>query len=142
MKVVLVLGYFDPIHRGPIYRLKEAKRLGDKLVAVIHRDECCVKKKGYVFIPLEDKLEVLKAIKYIDEVIICYKECDLTVAQISKELKPAIFAKGGDRTPENMPKEELKVCEELGIEFVYNVGGGKVQSSSRLVDEVKKIPER
>jgi len=139
MKVVLVSGYFDPIHRGHIYHLKEAKMLGDKLVALIHRDECCVRKKGYVFMPLEDRLEVLKAIKYVDEVLICSEECDLTAAQILKELKPAIFAKGGDRIPENMPREELKVCEELGIKIVYNVGGGKVQSSSWLVDKVKRF---
>ena len=36
--------------------------------------------------------------------------------------KPDIFVKGGDRTPENMPPEELDTCERLGIRIVYNVG--------------------
>jgi len=137
MRVVLVSGYFDPIHRGHIYHFRDAKVLGDKLVAFIHRDECCIKKKGYVFMPLEDRLEVLKAIRYVDEVVVCSEGCDLTATQILRKLKPAIFAKGGDRTPETMPREELKACEELGIKIVYNVGGGKIQSSSQLVDRVK-----
>jgi D-beta-D-heptose 7-phosphate kinase/D-beta-D-heptose 1-phosphate adenosyltransferase len=48
-RVVLASGFFDPPHRGHVAYLREAKRLGDWLVVRIHRDECCVKKKGYCF---------------------------------------------------------------------------------------------
>ena len=41
------------------------------------------------------------------------------------------FANGGDRTTENTPEQE--VCEELGVQMVWGVGGGKIQSSSELV---------
>lgn len=62
-------GFFDPIHRGHVRLLKDARLLGDRLVVGVHRDECCVRKKGFCFMPLEDRLEVLKAMKCVDEVI-------------------------------------------------------------------------
>ena len=140
--VVLASGFFDPPHRGHIAYLKEAKKLGDWLVVTIHRDECCVKKKGYCFMPLEDRIAVIEAIKYVDEVVVCSESCDLTTCDILRSVKPKIFAKGGDRTPENMPCSEVEVCEKLGIKVVYGVGGGKVQSSSWIVKNCKKALTR
>ncbi|MEM3640420.1 MAG: adenylyltransferase/cytidyltransferase family protein [Candidatus Bathyarchaeia archaeon] len=136
--VILVSGFFDPPHRGHIAYLQEAKKLGDWLVVHIHRDECCVRKKGYCFMPLEDRLAVVGAIRYVDELIVCEPTCDLTVCDALRNVKPDIFAKGGDRTPENMPKSEVELCEKLGIKIVYGVGGGKVQSSSWLVEKIEK----
>ena len=45
-------------------------------------------------------------------------------------LRPSIFANGGDR--EDVPEKEI--CEKLGIETVFGVGGGKIQSSSKLIE--------
>ena len=47
-----------------------------------------------------------------------------------------LFANGGDRTNTNTP--EKKLCEELGIKMLWNVGGGKIQSSSDLVESVSE----
>jgi len=136
--VVLASGFFDPPHRGHIAYLREAKKLGDWLVVTIHRDECCVKKKGYCFMPLEDRIAVIEAIKYVNEGVVCSESCDLTTCNILRSVKPKIFAKGGDRTPENMPRSEVELCKRLGTKIVYGVGGGKVQSSSLLVKNCKK----
>ncbi|MCD6431223.1 adenylyltransferase/cytidyltransferase family protein [Candidatus Bathyarchaeota archaeon] len=138
MKTVLVSGFFDPLHRGHIEYFREAKKLGDKLIVHVHRDECCVKKKGYCFMPLEDRKAVLEAIKYVDEVVVCGEDCDLTVAKDLERIKPDVFAKGGDRTLENLPKSEVETCRKFGIEIAFGVGGGKVQSSSWLVDKFRK----
>jgi glycerol-3-phosphate cytidylyltransferase-like family protein len=89
--------------------------------------------------PLEDRRAVIEAIKYVDEVVVCGEACDLTVCDILHTVKPNIFAKGGDRTPENMPKSEVELCEKLGIKIVYGVGGGKAQSSSWLVENFAKV---
>lgn len=132
-RVVLASGFFDPLHRGHVAYLREAKKLGDWLVVSIHRDECCVKKKGYCFMPLEDRIAVVEAIRYVDEIIVCKSPCDLTTCDALLSVRPHIFAKGGDRTPENMPRSEVELCLRLGIKIVYGVGGGKVQSSSWLV---------
>ncbi|MBC7130619.1 adenylyltransferase/cytidyltransferase family protein [Candidatus Bathyarchaeota archaeon] len=135
---VLVSGFFDPPHRGHIAYLKAARELGDSLVVLIHRDECCVKKKGYCFMPLEDRAAVIGALRYVDEVIICESDCDLTTCHALKKVRPAIFAKGGDRTPSNMPPTEVDLCRNLGIQIVYGVGGSKVQSSSWIVENCRK----
>ncbi|MEM0253226.1 MAG: adenylyltransferase/cytidyltransferase family protein [Candidatus Bathyarchaeia archaeon] len=138
MKKILVSGFFDPPHRGHIAYLKAAKELGGDLIVLIHRDECCVKKKGYCFMPLEDRVAVIGAIRYVDQVIACEPGCDLTSCSALEKIKPDIFAKGGDRSPENMPASEVELCKKLGIEIVYGVGGGKIQSSSWLIENYKK----
>jgi D-beta-D-heptose 7-phosphate kinase/D-beta-D-heptose 1-phosphate adenosyltransferase len=131
---VLVSGFFDPVHRGHIAYFREAKRLGDWLVVATHRDECCIRKKGSCFMPLEDRIAILEAIKYVDEVVVCEPGCYLTSCNFLLRVKPDIFAKGGDRTPKNMPKAELELCEKLDIKIVYGVGGEKIQSSSWLLN--------
>jgi len=88
--------------------------------------------------PLEDRVAILEAIKYVDEIVVCGPTCDLTTLEILQKVKPQIFAKGGDRTPENMPPSEVELCRKLGIKIVYGVGGGKVQSSSWLVKNFEK----
>jgi D-beta-D-heptose 7-phosphate kinase/D-beta-D-heptose 1-phosphate adenosyltransferase len=110
-------------------------------VVSIHRDECCVKKKGYCFMPLEDRLAIIEALRFVDEVIVCGSSCDLTTCEALQTVKPQIFAKGGDRTPDNMPKSEVELCEKLGTKIVYGVGGGKVQSSSWLVENFEKAKQ-
>jgi len=110
-------------------------------VVSIHRDECCVKKKGYCFMPLEDRLAIIEALRFVDEVIVCGSSCDLTTCEALQTVKPQIFAKGGDRTPDNMPKSEVELCEKLGTKIVYGVGGGKVQSSSWLVKNFEKAKQ-
>jgi glycerol-3-phosphate cytidylyltransferase len=136
-KVVLVCGGFDPIHVGHIRQFKEAKRLGDKLVVVLNTDAWLMRKKEYVFMPFQERKEILESIKYVDEVVPCIDKDD-TVAKTLEHLKPSIFAKGGDRTPENMPRAEIETCDRLGIKIVYGVGGNKIQSSSWLIDKIRK----
>jgi mannose-6-phosphate isomerase-like protein (cupin superfamily) len=45
-----------------------------------------------------------------------------------------VFANGGDRTEQNIPEIEY---QDDNIEFVFNVGGGKTNSSSHLLQEWK-----
>ena len=58
---------------------------------------------------------------------------DGTVCEAIRTHKPTYFANGGDRTSENTP--EKRVCEELGVTMLWNVGGQKIQSSSILVEK-------
>lgn len=140
--VVAVCGGFDPIHIGHIRHFKEAKALGDELVVVLNSDDWLLKKKGYVFMPWEERKEILESIKHVDRVIPYEVTSDGSVAKTLEKLKPDVFAKGGDRIPDNMPTAETEVCERLGIKLVYGVGGEKVQSSSWLVDEFRKRGQR
>jgi len=70
-----------------------AKELEDWLVISIHRDECCAKKNGYCFMPLEDRLAVIEAIRYVDEVVICNSPCDLTTAMPCERLNLTFLRK-------------------------------------------------
>ena len=58
----------------------------------------------------------------------------MSVCRELRELKPDIFANGGDRKGKNIVMPEVDVCREIGCKDVYSVGrGGKVQSSSWLL---------
>jgi len=45
--------------------------------------------------------------------------------------KPDIWAKGSDRTPDNMLQSEIDVCKEIGCKIVYGVGD-KLNASSKM----------
>ena len=129
MKVVVVSGYFDPLHIGHIEYLKLAWDLGDKLVVILNNDVQAKLKKGKVFMPLSERKEILEAIKYIDEVFVSIDE-DGSVCKSLEVIKPHIFAKGGDRFAYEIP--ETLICKKLGIEIVDGLGSKK-QSSSGLI---------
>lgn len=133
-----VSGYFDPIHIGHIRYLAEAKKLGTKLMVILSRDGQCIKKKGYVFMSYMERKEILESIRYVDEVV-PNLDTDTSCAKSLEFLKPDIFIKGGDRNSKNIPQAEIDVAKKLGIKIVYGAGGGKIQSSSWLIEKVKKL---
>jgi cytidyltransferase-like protein len=130
-KTVAVAGGFDPIHIGHIRHMKAAKKLGDQLIAIVSSDEDMERKKGFCFMPLEQRVEIVESLRFVDQVVVS-KDTDGTVAQTLLELKPDIFAKGGDRTPDNMPQNEIDVCREIGCQIAYGVGE-QLSSSTNLV---------
>ena len=142
MKIVAVSGGFDPIHDGHIQLFKEAGALGDKLVVILNNDNWLFTKKGYVFMSEEQRKVILEAIKHVDEIYLTkhkFKDDDVSVCDALKDIKPDVFANGGDRFPDNIP--EYKLCEESGIKMVFNVGGKKVESSSNLVKKYMEEKE-
>ena len=143
MKTVITSGYFNPLHIGHINLFREAKKLGDILVVIVNNDEQ-VKIKGSIpFMPEQERIEIMKAIKHVDEVLLSIDK-DSTQGEslkfIAKKYPGAelFFAKGGDRNSGNIPESETKACKEFNIKIVNGVGGDKVQSSSLLLSSVKK----
>ena len=134
MKTVLVSGGFDPVHIGHVRLFEDAKKLGDKLIVLINNENWIKLKKGKSFMPEEERREIVEAFGCVDEAILTlHKEGtqDMSICEDLKQIKPDIFANGGDRKDDNIP--EYAICKELGIEMIFNVGGGKVQSSSDLI---------
>jgi len=130
-RVVAVSGGFDPLHVGHVRMIQAAAKLGTRLVVIVNGDEFLVRKKGYAFMQQAERIEILRALRDVDEVVAAV-DPDQTVRETLRLVKPHVFANGGDRREaEDIP--EAAVCRELGIEMVFNVGGGKVQSSSDLV---------
>ena len=138
---IVISGGFDPIHIGHLRMIKDASKLGRKLIVIANCDRFLVDKKGYVFMPIEERLEILESFDGVDRAVESIDD-DMTVCKtiewLAKDEDIACFANGGDRRNEDDIPESF-VCEKYGIEMEFNVGGGKIQSSSSLVGgEVKK----
>ena len=69
MRVVLVTGGFDPLHSGHIKYFEAAKQLGDKLIVGLNSDDWLTRKKGRPFMPLQERLTLVKALSVVDEVL-------------------------------------------------------------------------
>ena len=131
--IVATCGYFDPLHAGHIELFEKAKKLGDKLIVILNKDEQAILKKGFVFMPLEERKKIIEAIKFVDEIFISIDK-DKSVCKSLEALKPDILAKGGDRTKDEIP--EAKICEKLRIKIIDGLGE-KIQSSSELIKKIK-----
>lgn len=132
--IVAVCGAFDPLHSGHLEHIKEAKKLGDYLIVILNPDEDIIRKRGVVFMPMGQRYQILKALRDVDEVVIAI-DGDGTVANTIRMLKPDILAKGGDRQPDNMPKNELDACKEVNCKIVYGIGR-QLASSTELIKKV------
>jgi cytidyltransferase-like protein len=128
-KIIAVSGGFDPVHVGHLRMMQDAAQHG-KLLVIVNSDEWLLKKKGYVFMPWEERAELISAYDFVDHVVMA-KDEDRTVVASLDELRPDIFANGGDR--ENVNTPEARFCRENGIEMMWGIGGGKIQSSSSMV---------
>ncbi len=139
MTRVFIAGGFDPIHAGHIDHIIKASSLGNELLVILQNDENLMAKKGYCLVPYEDRYAVLTAIKYVNMVVKNIDKdgtCAKTIENlVSSNIKLDVFAKGGDRTPENMPQNEIDICQRLGIEIVYGCGD-LINSSSNLVEKL------
>ena len=134
---VAISGAFDPIHIGHIAYIREAAKLGDRLVVILNNDNFLLRKKGFVFRPFEDRKEILEAMKGVDEVIVSIDD-DQTVCKTLEQLKPDIFAKGGYRAgPESIP--EVETCRTIGCKVVTMVGGGKLRSDEELDSKLREF---
>jgi len=133
--IVAVSGYFNPLHIGHIRMFEQAKKLGTKLLVILNNDKQ-VKLKGSVpFMDEKERMEIIKALKAIDEVILSIDK-DKTVCKTLKLIKPHIFANGGDRKLDNIP--EVDICKEINCKMIFNIGrGGKIQSSSWLLKNIQ-----
>jgi D-beta-D-heptose 7-phosphate kinase/D-beta-D-heptose 1-phosphate adenosyltransferase len=125
-KTIVISGGFDPIHPGHIAMIEDAAEYGEVHI-VVNSDEWLVRKKGFFFQPFTDWKKILEA--YTPHVH-AVDDADGTVCEALRWIKPTYFGNGGDRMKDNTP--ELDVCEELEIEPVFELGGGKYSSSSAL----------
>lgn len=126
MKRIAISGGFDPIHPGHIAMIEDATQYGEVHI-IVNSDDWLIRKKGFFFQPFVDRKKILEA--YTPHVH-AVDDADGTVCEALRRIKPDYFGNGGDRGKKNVP--ELTVCEELGIEPVFELGGGKYSSSSAL----------
>ncbi|MCT2583487.1 D-glycero-beta-D-manno-heptose 1-phosphate adenylyltransferase [Actinophytocola sp. S1-96] len=104
--VVATGGCFDLLHAGHIRTLDAARGLGDCLVVCVNSDDSVRRLKGSTR-PLNgeaDRAEVLRALGCVDHVVIFD---GAGPEEVLAELRPDVWVKGGDYTPETLPETPL-----------------------------------
>lgn len=112
-RVVFTNGCFDLIHPGHVSYLRAARSLGDALVVGLNSDASVVRLKGpsRPVVPEGDRAAVLAALEPVDAVVIFDEDAPV---RLLRELRPAVYVKGGDYSIEDLP--EAKVAAEIGAE--------------------------
>ncbi len=132
---IMVSGGFDPPHIGHVRMFKEAAKWGNVIVA-LNSDDWLMRKKGYVFMPSEERAEIIREFTSVYGVT-PFDDSDNTACSAIKTFRPHAFANGGDRKKDNIP--EMDLCDELGIQMLWGIGGkDKPQSSSWLVNKLRE----
>lgn len=136
-KIVCVSGYFDPIHIGHIEYFKLSKKLGTKLMVIVNNDHQAQLKKGRSFMPMKERIQIIKELRCVDYVIPSIDR-DRTVCATLTQVKPTpdFFCNGGDQFNDIIP--EAGICHQRGIELRDGLGD-KIQSSSWLIKKSKDI---
>ena len=135
-KVVIVSGYFNPIHKGHLEYFNNAKEAGDLLFVIVNNDLQRHLKGSKEFQKEKERLFIVKNIRAVDNAVLSI-DTDRTVIATLRMLHETYgdkyqlaFANGGDQSNESIP--EAGVCERLGIELIDGLGD-KIQSSSWLL---------
>ena len=129
IRKVMISGGFDPLTIGHLNLIRDARRYGLVIIA-LNSDRWLLRKRGFCFMPWDHRREILSDLRNVWKVI-AVEDTDGTVCSALKRLKPDYFANGGDRI---YPQEsENKICQELKICQLFQIGGPKVSSSTELI---------
>lgn len=114
--LVMTNGCFDLLHVGHVRYLAQARALGDALVVALNGDASVRALKGDSR-PINteiDRAEVLAALACVDFVVIFQ---EVRVDALLREVRPMVYAKGGDYTIESLDADERQALLEVGSEI-------------------------
>ena len=133
--LVLTNGCFDLLHTGHVRYLQQARELGDVLLVAVNSDQSVRALKGPER-PLNsalDRAEVLAGLRCVDHVTVFEGK---RVTDVIRQLRPAIYAKGGDYTLETLDPEEREALQDVGTEIrLLSLVPGK--STTSLLERAK-----
>lgn len=137
-KIIIVSGYFNPIHKGHLEYFINAKAKGDLLFVIVNSDHQRALKGSKEFQKEDECLFIVQHIKEVDQALLSIdqdrtvcKTLEMLHAQFGNEYQLA-FANGGDQNNNSIP--EGPICQALGIELIEGLGD-KIQSSSWLLSK-------
>ena len=136
-RVVFTNGCFDLLHPGHVAYLEAARSLGDALVVGLNSDASVRglgKGPDRPIVAEGDRAAVLGALRAVDAVVIFDER---TPVRLMREVRPAVYVKGGDYSIEDLP--EAEVAEEIGAE-VRIIPFEPGYSTSALVEKIRKTP--
>jgi cytidyltransferase-like protein len=152
-KVILISGGFDPVHKGHIECINNAKELAEQVWIGLNNDEWLQRKKGRSFMNENERAFIMDNLKNVDWVYVMNPKDHLDNTAIDfievsrkKFIKEngdlphgvMAFGNGGDRT--ETTTLENSVCDSFGIDSVWGLGD-KVQSSSWLLEKYLNLAE-
>ena len=136
-RLILTNGCFDLLHVGHVRYLKEARELGDFLAVAVNGDDSVRALKG-LGRPLNsetDRAEILAALEAVNFVTIF---SSLRATEVIEAVRPAIYVKGGDYTPESLDLGERTALQQVGAKTVIlPLVPGK--STSQLIQRVAGV---
>jgi len=135
-KIIIVSGYFNPIHKGHLEYFINARAKGDLLFVIVNSDHQRALKGSKEFQKEEERLFIVQHIKEVDRTFLSVdqdrsvcKTLEFLHEQFGSEFQ-LTFANGGDQNNNSIP--EVPICQALGIELIDGLGK-KIQSSSWLM---------
>ena len=137
-KVIIVSGYFNPIHKGHLEYFNYAKAQADKLFVIVNNDYQRELKGSREFQDENERMIIVSNIKAVDKAVLSI-DTDRTVCKTIESIAGEFgnefdlgFANGGDQENHSIP--EAPICKDLHIELIDGLGP-KIQSSSWLLDK-------
>jgi rfaE bifunctional protein nucleotidyltransferase chain/domain len=115
-RLVLTNGCFDILHVGHVDYLERARALGDVLAVAVNSDNSVRGLKGPNR-PVnceKDRARILCALRAVDYAVIFDSP---RATEVITAVRPALYAKGGDYTPESLNPEEHAALDEAGTEI-------------------------
>lgn len=114
-RLVFTNGCFDLLHVGHVRYLQQARVLGDALAVGLNSDRSVreLKGEGRPINNEADRAEVLAALGCVDYVVIFGEK---RATELLKTVRPHVYAKGGDYTPESLDAGEREALAEAGAE--------------------------
>ena len=133
-RLVFTNGCFDLLHVGHVRYLQQARQLGDALLVAVNGDASVrgLKGPGRPLNDEQDRAEVIAALGCVDYVTIFEEE---RVTRLLREIRPQVYTKGGDYTPESLNTEEGAALREVGAEIkILPLVPGR--STTRLIEKM------
>jgi cytidyltransferase-like protein len=112
-RLVFTNGCFDLLHVGHVRYLQAARRCGDALAVAVNGDESVRALKGPTR-PINceaDRAEVLAGLECVDFVVLFHTP---RVDSVIREVRPAVYVKGGDYTLDTLDPAERAALEAVG----------------------------
>ena len=135
-KLIIVSGYFNPLHKGHLQLFEKAKEVGDLLCVIVNNDIQRELKGSKFFQDQDERIRIIRALSIVDMAWISVDKdstqnatLKVMVDKFYGSMKLA-FANGGDQTNETIP--EADICRTFDIELIDGLGD-KIQSSSWLL---------
>ena len=120
----------DLFHVGHLSLLHRAKELGDYLIVGVITDEAVEEYKRKPVIPTLERMEIIKAIKYVDEVILQHSR-DGT--ENLKKLDVNILVRGNDE----LLQDEVDYIQSSGGKFIQ-LGRTPGVSTTEIIKKIKQ----